>query len=203
MTELSLTDLDNYIFEHCYPIGSVYITERSENPNVILAGGSASQWTKIQGRFIRATDDGVNVNTTGGSNSLSLTVDNLPAHKHTATTNSTGAHTHTRGTMNITGSVGQGYTTNGSINGGWHNHNNKGYGKGALYLSATSNGSSCTWSNYGDSGLITLDASKGWTGSTSSTGNHTHTVTIADTGSGTPFDNQPAYIAFNIWKRVS
>ena len=202
MAELSLTDLDNYIFERCYPIGSVYITERSENPNAILVGGSNSTWTKIQGRFIKAADDNTAVGSTGGNNSRTLTVANLPAHTHTATTNNTGAHTHTRGTMNITGSVGQGYTTNGTVNGGWHNHNNKGYGTGALYLSGTNNGSSCTWSNYGDSGKITLDASRSWTGSTSSNGDHTHTITVSNTGSGTAFDNQPAYIAFNVWKRI-
>lgn len=63
------------------------------------------------------------------------------------------------GLPNITGTVGQGYQTNG-INGGWHNYGNTGKGTGALYLTGTSNGSSCTWSNYGDAGSIAMDASR-------------------------------------------
>lgn len=65
------------------------------------------------------------------------------------------------GLPNITGSVGQGYNTTG-INGGWHNSRNTGKAdaKSAIYLKGTTNGSSCTWSNYNDSGLITFDASR-------------------------------------------
>ena len=101
----------------------------------------------------------------------------LPNHTHSGTTSSNGAHTHTRGTMNITGSVGQAYNGT-AVNGGWHNYKNcGGGGKGALYLSGTDKGSSCTWSGYGDAGLICFDASRNWTGATSSNGAHTHTMT--------------------------
>lgn len=64
------------------------------------------------------------------------------------------------GIPNITGTVGQGYNTNG-INGGWHNSGNTGKSNGgALYLTGTGNGSSCTWSGYGDAGLLAIDASR-------------------------------------------
>ena len=63
------------------------------------------------------------------------------------------------GLPNIIGSVGQAYNGS-SINGGWHNFNNGGYGTGALYLEGTNNGSSCGWSNYGDAGKIKIDASR-------------------------------------------
>jgi hypothetical protein len=63
------------------------------------------------------------------------------------------------GLPNITGSVGQNYNQT-SVNGGWHNYQNAGGGgQGALYLSGTENGSSCTWSTYGDAGSIAFDAS--------------------------------------------
>ena len=82
MAIVSTADLDVRIFETCYPIGSIFITERAENPNVILTGGVNSTWEKIQGRFIRATDDTIVAGSTGGSNSTILTVANLPAHNH-------------------------------------------------------------------------------------------------------------------------
>ena len=162
MAVISASDLDNYIFEHCYPIGSIYITESDSNPNVLLVGGSNSTWEKIQGKFIKGTDDSVTAGSTGGSNNRTLSIANLPSHNHSGSTNSTGAHTHKipyRTNTNIgTGSSGQWTTDPGTVE------------------------------EYG--------------GSVESAGNHSHTVTIGNTGSGTAFDNQPAYIALNIWKRV-
>lgn len=87
----------------------------------------------------------------------------------TLTTNSTGAHTHTRGTMNITGTAANGYR--GFLTGA----------NGAIY----GTGSSRDW---GGQGSVTsfngfaFDASRNWTGSTSSNGAHTHTIAgTADT----------------------
>lgn len=163
MAIVSTADLNVQIFEACYPIGSIFITQRAENPNMILTGGVNSTWEKIQGRFIRATDDTIVAGSTGGSNSTILTVANLPAHNHTASTNSTGEHTHKipyRTNTNIgTGSSGQWTTDPGTVE------------------------------QYG--------------GATDGGGNHSHTVTVNNTGSGTAFDNQPAYIAMNIWKRTA
>ena len=88
------------------------------------------------------------------------------------------------GLPNITGTVGQGYQTNG-INGGWHNYGNTGKGTGALYLTGTSNGSSCTWQNYGDAGLIAIDASR------------------SSTIYGKSTTVQPNAYFVNIWKRTA
>jgi hypothetical protein len=41
---------------------------------------------------------------------------------------------------------------------------------------------------------INFDASRNWTGSTSSNGGHSHTVTINNTGSGQSFSVIPPYI---------
>lgn len=62
------------IFEHCYPIGSIYITESDLNPNTLVVGGSNSTWEKIQGKFIRGTDDSVTAGSTGGSNNRTLSI---------------------------------------------------------------------------------------------------------------------------------
>ena len=82
-------------------------------------------------------------------------------HSVTGSTTRAGGHKHTRGSMNITGTfvVNQGGAT------------------GAFYKDNTS----WIWgggrSDNQQNGGVSLDASRSWTGSTSSAGHHTHTVT--------------------------
>lgn len=83
------------------------------------------------------------------------------------TVSSAGVHTHTRGTMEITGRA----QFDGSANGGYS-------ASGALKYS----GYSGIFGNGGGEGgdnniVVSLKASDGWTGATSSNGAHTHTVT--------------------------
>ena len=90
------------------------------------------------------------------------------SHTHTNTVTTTGAHTHTRGTMNITGSFGRVEDTQAS----------GAFSKGTSYSNAASGS--------GDGqNKINFDASASWTGETSETGSHTHTVTINTAGSHT------------------
>lgn len=94
---------------------------------------------------------------------------NVEAGLPTLTTNSTGAHTHTRGTMNITGT----FTNNGhgsyvSTSGAFSGGNN---------VDGHSNDGHAT-----DGGTFSFNAANAWTGETSSNGTHTHTITgTADT----------------------
>ena len=83
----------------------------------------------------------------------------------TLTTNSTGNHTHTRGTMNITGDIGTYQMT--SLQ-----------GKCTGAFTYKSFGTS-SYGGYGASegaAGATFNASKSWTGETSSNGAHTHTI---------------------------
>lgn len=82
MAALSLDNLDNYIFESTYPVGSVYFTTTNANPNTILRGGENSEWTQIKGKYIRALNDDESM--TGGSDTIKLSVANLPSHTHDA-----------------------------------------------------------------------------------------------------------------------
>lgn len=99
----------------------------------------------------------------------SITAAGLPTHSHTASTDTAGSHTHSRGTMNITGQMyGQADT------GGIYN-----LVTGAFYKTGSGG-------NVGNAGqdsnnyLIGFDASRSWTGSTSSAGSHSHSVTVAN-----------------------
>ena len=87
--------------------------------------------------------------------------------------NSTGAHTHTRGTMNITGSFALGdksdaYTTY---------TNNLQFGSGAFYSDSTATYGYNEGGGEATSNIPKFDASRSWTGATSSNGAHSHTIT--------------------------
>lgn len=106
------------------------------------------------------------------------------AHSHTTTFPKTtfnnaaisaGAHTHNRGTMNITGSFGGAGLLD-------HRAINEKAQSGALYVENHENASFRDPNVEGGTSVeIAFDASRAWTGSTSSNGAHTHNVTIPKT----------------------
>lgn len=105
-----------------------------------------------------------------GSHTHTITVASGGAHSHTASSNSAGEHTHTRGTMNITGSF-------------FGEKNNQGYiYSGAFYSDGTNNKKGIGSTDSDDSNTL-FDASRSWSGATSSAGSHTHTVTVTNTNS--------------------
>ena len=102
------------------------------------------------------------------------------AHSHGGTTDYAGSHTHTRGSMNIMGSQAfHGINTSASVL--------EGGGNGALYPSAITSGYPKWGVGSGTQGYgaINFDASRSWTGSTSSSGNHRHSFTTGYEGDHT------------------
>ena len=97
------------------------------------------------------------------------TVGSNGAHTHSVSTNSTGAHTHTRGTMNITGTFN-----------GIEKRSETHIYTGAFY--DTGKDGLGTGSNDYDNAVNGFDASRAWTGATSSAGAHSHTGTAASNG---------------------
>ena len=201
-----------------WPIGSLFITMSNTNPATLLGGGT---WTKIQGKYLLATSSSYTVGNSYGSMTKTLSVANIPnhthsfttgsagAHSHTVSTGSAGNHSHTRGTMNITGNF------NGSQLYDLGNGIVDPYAAGAFgvggsdgRLTVSSGGDYTQWG-------FKFDASRNWTGSTSTTGAHTHSVTVnsngahthtgttGGTGSGTAFNIMPESIAVNIWRRTA
>lgn len=168
-----------------YPVGAYYMSSDSTSPAVLFGG----TWTQIQNRFIYAAGPGYSVNSTGGSAKKTLVTDNIPSHTHSC--GSAGSHTHTRGTMNITGSIGGDDldAMHGNVGGAfYHVRNyltNDGIGNGNKVLN----------------GIYGFDASRSWSGATSSAGSHSHT--IGSTGKGTAFDVMPPYIVAYVWRRTA
>ena len=113
---------------------------------------------------------GVTVNGTVGE--TVLTVDQIPSHTHTGSTSTAGYHTHTRGSMNITGFFGA------DDRAAWLTD-------GAFYAK---NDASQNTSAEGADGRpwwrILFDASRTWSGSTSESGSHSHSITMGSTGGG-------------------
>ena len=120
-----------------------------------------------------------------GSNSIKLTKANLPTDKLQVE-----SHSMTRGTMNITGDTGIGWndglatTSIGQDGAFFANY---------VYKRTTAATSFGNWYYH-----LTFDASKTWSGNTSSASPYTTAM-----GSGTPLTINPEHITIKAWKRLS
>lgn len=98
-----------------------------------------------------------------------LTLDQIPSHSHSGTTTSAGSHTHSRGSMNIQGSwLGTEDAANNT--------------SGAIYSAGRTGASETHHGNTGNN--MQFDASRNWTGETSSAGGHTHDFALGNAGGG-------------------
>ena len=116
-----------------------------------------------------------------GSNSITLSTSQLPAHNHSfnLSTNSTGGHTHDRGDMNIYGYL-EGLAFD----------QEKGSKVDNLVFTRGEHTNYFSKKSSGDTFLYiyktTFNANGNWTGNTSENGSHSHTIsgTINNAGSG-------------------
>lgn len=168
-------DMEQYVTrEACvdlnHPIGCVYLAVGGKDPATLFGG----KWQQIIGRYIRASGTLSGTTYTAGENGGEVS--------HTITTDELPAHSHTRGTMNITGTFsGVGQSDDTSI---------KPVLSGAFYVSKSCGG--ITVSNSGDrDDLYGFDASKSWTGSTSVV------------GKSKAIGMNPAYFVVDMWVRIA
>lgn len=82
-----------------WPVGSIYFSDKPENPSTFLGGGEWTRWG--QGRVPVGVDttqpEFDSVNETGGAKTVTLTADQMPVHNHPASADNQGQHTHTYG----------------------------------------------------------------------------------------------------------
>lgn len=133
-------------------------------------------WEKIEGRFLLSASGSGASGQVGGSNTVTISKENLPNIKLQVDSFSLG-----RGTQEITGAFD-------GVN------NQYGYANGAFYKGGSSAGAG---SGGGDTG-VQFQASKSWTGMSTSASPYTSTL-----GSGTPLDITPAHYTVHIWKRLT
>ena len=87
-----------------YPVGSVYISTVATDPAVLFGGG----WQPIEDRFLLAAGNAYTALSTGGESSHTLTVEEMPAHRHTITVNGDGQHSHYIENYSVIASSGSG-----------------------------------------------------------------------------------------------
>lgn len=161
ITPYSLSTSLQNIVDVIYPIGSYYWSSESTNPSDLFGG----TWEQITDRFLYAVGTKA-VNITGGEENHILTVDESPA------------HTHTRGTMEITGAF---------IGGGQSNT----YGEGCFFSSDEASPYTNADSGNSRNHLVQMQASKTWEGETSSV------------GSNIAHNNMPPYLTAYCWHRTA
>lgn len=200
-----------------YPVGIVTWFNSNVNPNTALPGLTWTYLNNGVGRTIRiAAANGSDVATTGGSDSVTLSVGNLPSHTHsfsattssfdygTKTSSTTGDHNHNRGTMEITGTVGYFRSDSSSFY----------TASGAFTLGSSTASKGFTGSKFTDGVPANFNASRTWTGVTNTTGNHSHTVGIGahshtvsgntgGTGSGSAFSVTNQFYKLMAWVRTA
>lgn len=193
-----------------YPVGIVTWFNSNVDPNTALPGLTWTYLNNGVGRTIRiAAANGSDVATTGGSDSVTLAVGNLPSHTHsfsattssfdygTKNTNTTGAHTHS-----VSGST---------SSAGNHNHSISWIGQNSTHYSGGGGGSIGVGPGYTDAnGAHTHSVS----GTAASAGNHAHSVGIGahshtvsgntgGTGSGSAFSVTNQFYKLMAWVRTA
>lgn len=206
-----------------YPVGIVTWFNSNVDPNTALPGLTWTYLNNGVGRTIRiAAANGSDVATTGGSDSVTLSVGNLPSHTHsfsattssfdygTKNTNSTGGHTHSvSGTTSAAGNhahhLGLLLVNGGDAQYGYTTvSNNK--TRTLDWLDRTDN----KFPNTNTTGNHTHT----WSGTTSNTGAHTHSVGIGahthtvsgntgGTGSGSAFSVTNQFYKLMAWVRTA
>lgn len=200
-----------------YPVGIVTWFNSNVNPNTALPGLTWTYLNNGVGRTIRiAAANGSDVATTGGSDSVTLAVGNLPSHTHsfsattssfdygTKTSSTTGNHNHNRGTMEITGSFGYFRSDASSFY----------TASGAFHLGSQAGSKGYTGNNFTNGIPVNFNASRNWSGVTNTTGNHSHTVGIGahshtvsgntgGTGSGSAFSVTNQFYKLMAWVRTA
>ena len=74
-----LSRAEESIFDRVYPVGSIYMSTVSTNPNTLFGFGT---WEEIQGKFLLGHSSSHPAGSTGGESSHRLTLDEIPSHSH-------------------------------------------------------------------------------------------------------------------------
>lgn len=206
-----------------YPVGIVTWFNSNVNPNTALPGLTWTYLNNGVGRTIRiAAANGSDVATTGGSDSVTLAVGNLPSHTHsfsattssfdygTKNTNSTGGHTHSvSGTTSAAGNHAH-HLGLLLVNGG-----DAQYGYTTIGNNKTR---TLDWLDRRDNKFpntnTTGNHTHTWSGTTSGAGDHSHSVGIGahshtvsgntgSTGSGSAFSVTNQFYKLMAWVRTA
>ncbi|MDE9466953.1 phage tail protein [Xenorhabdus bovienii] len=177
-----------------YPIGIVIWFAQNKNPNTLFPGTS---WKYIgENKTIRlATSTGSDVLSVGGSDSITLTAEQMPAHNHTfsGNTSNEGKHSHTRGTMNIVGHMAFAEMIGGVPS------------SGAFTETRVTVPRTYRTHGGGYNSTVEFEAAKTWTGITSENGDHNHSFSgkTDNTGKNSVVNIINSYVMLMGWYRTA
>lgn len=72
--------LDKSVIDMVYPVGAIYMSVNSANPGNLFGG----KWEQIKDRFMLACGDTYAAGSTGGEAQHTLTVEEMPEHRHSS-----------------------------------------------------------------------------------------------------------------------
>ena len=178
VTEILSDAIKKQIALLAHPVGEYYWTSNTNfNPNTAWGG----TWQRIQdGRVLISNNSSHSVGSTGGSETVTLSLSQIPSHSHPHTHK----HKHSRGTMNIKGTFAGGIDKNNS----W---------SGAFYKISGIAGMADQDGTHYKTGF---DASRNWSGYTSedSTAASSHAA-----GGGGSHNNMQPYRTAICWHRTA
>lgn len=85
LTGLQKEALEQVLLDYCHPIGSIYLSDDPTDPSELFGG----TWSPLEECYLRIGEPG-----TGGSDTVTLVLNNLPSHSHGMAHTHTMAHTH-------------------------------------------------------------------------------------------------------------
>lgn len=216
-------------FNDIYPVGSIYLSlSETFDPNVAFNQSFVSQksvWKRLENKFLLGASAQHPFNESKGSETASLTVENLPPHNHSGTAQSAGSHTHSGtarssgghshnagtlgtelvGEIKSTGGAGSNFLTEAGVS-----------ASGVYELIIAPNASSSDDGVYGNgtrgwkfNGAGKMGGSTAQSGahthdlSIDSAGTHSHNVTTENVGGNQSFSIMPPYLSVNMWQRIS
>ena len=81
-----ISSLNANLANKLYPVGSIYMSVNATNPAALFGG----TWEQIKDQFLLAAGDTYAAGSTGGEATHTLTVDEMPSHRHSSDTYSNG-----------------------------------------------------------------------------------------------------------------
>ncbi|WP_405378414.1 phage baseplate protein [Phascolarctobacterium sp.] len=201
--QMPITRYENVegILDFVYPVGSLYWSKNAADPSTLFGG----TWERVKDTFILAAGDSYKAGSTGGEASHTLTTNEMPSHGHTGSTSSEGVpdHIHAIGynnsnnwgtwvATNATGTYLSDVTLDekASYSRAWNGSG----GTNALTSIGTNKDAY-------DANIATSKSIAATGGGT--TGDHSHTLTIASAGGGAAHNNMPPYATYYCWERTA
>lgn len=160
-----------------YPVGSIYMSTNPANPGSLFGG----TWKALdEGRVLIGAGAAYPAGQTGGKETHTLTTDEMPSHTHSGSTSSAGSHRH-----DIFANDNR-FGTNYPL-------------RNYSYAAVKGNADGPTGdSNYNIAGTSSSPS----LGETSSSGNHSHTLSLQSAGGGKAHNNMQPYLSVYMWTRI-